>query len=252
MKLLRRVVLGVFVLAAIAAAVAWTFPADLAWRLGGQRFAPLVLHDVGGTIWNGHAASTELFGQDLGALDWTLHADALLRGVAAADVHLAGATVSAHGTIEREASARFAARDFVVTLPARLVAPALGIPTLDLLGSIEIDVDRAELAGFWPTRAAGSARWHDAGVSGAAQARFGDLAARFATAADGSISGSVHDLGGPLELSGTFSASLRRYTATARLAPRDANAQLAEALQYIGQPQADGSRELIIQGRQAF
>ena len=137
-------------------------------------------------------------------------------------------------------------------LPARSVAPALGIPALELLGTIEIDIQDAQLVGVWPTRAAGSARWHDAGVSGAAQARFGDLAATFATTADGAIGGSVHDLGGPLELSGTFSASLRRYTATARLAPRDANPQLAEALQYIGQPQPDGSRELIIEGRQAF
>lgn len=252
MKFLRRAVLGIVVLAAIAAVVAWTFPAALAWRVGGERFAPLVLRDVGGTIWNGHAASAELFGQDLGALDWTLHPGALLRGIIAADIRLAGATSSAHGRIERDGEARFALRDFVVTLPARNVAPALGIPALDLLGTIEIDVIEAQLAGLWPTRAAGSARWRDAGVSGAAQARFGELAATFATAANGSISGSVHDLGGPLALSGTFSASLGRYGAAARLAPREANPQLAEALQYIGQPQPDGSRELIIEGRQAF
>jgi general secretion pathway protein N len=60
----------------------------------------------------------------------------------------------------------------------------------------------------------------------------------------------VHDLGGPLQADGTFTASLGRYDAQVRLAARGDDPRVVEALQYVGQAQADGSRELIIEGRQ--
>jgi general secretion pathway protein N len=248
MRSLRIAVLVVVALAALIGVAAWTCPADLGYRVAGDALAPIRLRDLTGTIWNGHAAHTDLLGTDLGAMDWELQPLPLLRGVMAARVTLAGAQISGHASVERS-GVLTDLHDAALHLPARLAAPVLAIPALDLLGTIQIDIGRARLRGLFPEAAAGTARWRDAAVAGAAQAPLGDLQATFATTADGAIAGSVHDLGGPLEVAGTFRAGLGQYEAQARLIPRGDNPQLNEALQYVGQPQADGSRSLQIRGR---
>jgi general secretion pathway protein N len=249
MKLLRSVLLIVIVLAAVAGVAAWTCPADLAYRYFGDRFAPLVLRDLSGTVWHGRATNVELFRQNLGALEWRLQPAALLHGETVAQLSLSGADVAATGLGDRGADGQVSFRDVVVHMPARLAAPVLAIPALDLLGTIEIDVAQARLRGAWLDEASGAAYWRDAGVAGAAQARLSDLQATFVSAG-GAISGVVHDLGGPLQAQGTFTASLGRYDAQVRLAARDGDPRVTEALQFVGQPQPDGSRQLVIEGRQ--
>ena len=250
MKLLRRLALAAVVLAAAAAVAAWTCPADLAYRYLGERIAPVVLHGLSGTVWQGRAEAVDLFRQNIGALEWRLQPAALLRGEAIAQLSLSGDGLAATGTVSRAADGQISFRDAVVRMPARTAAPVLATPALDLLGTIEIDVTRARVRGAWLDEATGVAYWRDAAVIGAAQARLGDLQVTFASATDGRIAGAIRDLGGPLQAQGTFSASLGRYAARVQLAARDNDAHVAEALQYVGQPQPDGSRLLEIEGRQ--
>jgi len=120
---------------------------------------------------------------------------------------------------------------------------------LQLLGDLDVTITQARLRGAWLDAANGSVHWRNAAVAGAAQAQLGDLEATFASAADGSIAGNVRDLGGPLQLSGTFKVCAGSYDAEAKLVARDANAQVTEALRYIGEPQADGSSLLKIHGQ---
>jgi hypothetical protein len=249
-KALRTLVLFLIVLAAACAVAAWTCPADLAYRYFGDRLAPVGLHGLRGTIWQGRADAVDLFTQNLGALEWHLQPAALLHGEAIAQWVLTGDAISATGTIEHGAEGQVSFRDVVVHMPARIAAPVLATPALDLLGTIEIDVNRARVHGVWLDDAGGVAYWRDAAVAGAAQARLGDIQVTFASAADGTIAGTIRDLGGPLQAEGAFSASLGRYDAHARLAARDNDAHVIEALQFVGQPQPDGSRQLVIEGRQ--
>ena len=250
MKLLRRVVLFLIVLAGVVGIAAWTCPADLAYRLLGGRLAPLALRDLSGTIWQGHATAVELFRQNLGALEWRLQPAPLLHGEAIAQLTLSGEAITATGLVDRGADGTLSFRDVVAHMPARIAAPVLAIPALELLGTIEIDVAQARLRGAWLDEASGAAYWRAAGVAGAAQARWGDLELTFASAADGTLSGAVHDLGGPLQAEGTFTASPGRYDAQVRLAARGDDPRVLEALQFVGQPQSDGSRQLVIEGRQ--
>ena len=250
MKWLRRFFLFAIVLAAVAGVAAWTCPADLAYRWFGGRLAPLALRDLSGTVWQGRATSVELFTANLGALEWRLQPAALLHGEAIANLTLTGDGITATGVVDRGADAQVSFRDVVVHMPARIAAPVLAIPALDLLGTIEIDVARARLSGLWLADASGVAYWRDAAVAGAAQARLSDLQLTFASADGGMISGVIHDLGGPLQADGTFTASLARYDAQVRLAVRGDDPRVTEALQYVGQPQSDGSRQLVIEGRQ--
>lgn len=249
MKALRRFMLSLVVLLAIAAIVVATCPASFAWRFVAARAGALGLDGLGGTIWNGHAGSARVYGTELGALDWRLSPLPLLRGVIAAQLDIHGGEVTGSGRVEREPDGSLQVTGAAIHMPASLAAPALDIPMLQLLGQMEINLAHLRVQGAWPTAARGEIRWRNAAVAGAAQAPLGDLQARFASAADGSIAGTAHDLGGPLRLEGTFKVAAGGYDAQARLAARDGNPQVLDALRFIGQPQGDGTTLLLIHGK---
>jgi general secretion pathway protein N len=248
MKLFRNLILIVIILLVIAGVVAVTCPADYAYRLVADRLGALKLGGISGSIWNGHAASAQVFGQELGALDWQLQAAPLLSRELVAHVDLNGGAVKATGIVDRGADGTISVRDATFQMPARMAAPALDIPALDLLGEIDGKLTQAQLRGVWVDGASGGLRWNHAAVAGAAQAQFGDLEATFSSAPDGSIAGVVHDLGGPLQVNGTFKVAAGSFDAEAKLAARDGNPQVMEALRYIGQLQADGTSLLLIHG----
>jgi hypothetical protein len=207
------------------------------------------LAGISGGIWQGHASGMQLFGTELGALDWRLQVMPLLHGAVVSHLVLSGGDIGASGQVERAFDGVIDVRDLTLHAPARIAAPALDIPALQLLGDLEVTIAHARLRDAWPEAASGSVRWRNAAVVGAAQAQLGDIEATFASAADGSIYGNVHDLGGPLQLDGTFKVAAGGYDAEAKLQSRDGNAQVNEALRYIGEPQADGSSHLLIHGQ---
>lgn len=249
MRHLRRLVLFLLLLAVLAAIGVATCPASFAWRFVAARAGAVTLDAIGGTVWNGHAGSVSVYGRPLGALDWRLAVLPLLHGEVAASVQLHGGDMQASGLFTRHADASVSIVDADARLPARVAAPALDIPLLQLLGTLDIHIAQLTLHGAWPTAARGSVEWRDAAVAGSAQAQLGSLRADFDNAADGSIAGTVRDQGGPLQLHGTFSVRDGNYDARATLAARGGNAQVLDALRYIGQPQADGSMLLLIHGR---
>ncbi|MGH8042681.1 MAG: type II secretion system protein N [Rudaea sp.] len=249
MKRLRRLLLVLVVLLALAAIGVATCPASFAWRFVADKVGALQLQGLEGTLWNGHAASASVYGTPLGALDWQLAKLPLLQGEIAAQVNLHGGEVSGSGAVRRESDGSVIVGATNLHLPASLTAPALDIPMLQLLGQIDIDITQLRVRGAWPLAAQGEIRWHNAAVAGAAQAQLGDLQAQFASAADGAIAGTVRDLGGPLKLDGAFRLSAGSYDARVILAARDGNPQVLDALRYIGQPQGDGTSLLLIHGQ---
>jgi general secretion pathway protein N len=248
MRLLRTLLILVIVLLVIAGVVAATCPADYAYRLVADRLGAIRLAGISGSVWTGHAASARVFGQELGALDWHLEAAPLLSRELMAHLALSGGEVVASGVVDRSADGTLSVHDATFRLPARMAAPALDIPALELLGDIDGKLTQARLHGLWVDDASGSLRWNNAAVTGAAQAQFGDIEATFSSAPDGSIAGVVHDLGGPLQANGTFKVSAGSFDAEAKLLARDGNPQVIEALRYIGEQQADGTSLLEIHG----
>ena len=236
--LLAGIVLGVFV---------WTLPADVAYRYGASKLGPVALSGLRGTLWHGHADGVSVFGRDIGELDWHAHKLPALTGKLVADLRIKGADVDVAGLMAR-GSDRIAVRDLRFSLPASLLAPALGIADLNLLGRITGTVTEATLQNAALRDVVGNAHWSEAGVSGAADARFSDILADFASQADGSVVGSVRDDGkGDLEVDGRFSARIGAFDAQARLSARNGNTEVAEALRHIGEQQADGSSLLLLQ-----
>jgi hypothetical protein len=249
MKHLRRFVLFVVAVLIIACIAAITCPAQFAYSFIADRLGAVKLSGISGSIWNGHASSVQVFGAPIGALDWELQAAPLLHGTATAHLALSGGEITATGDVASSSGDAVELGNATVRAPAHVAAPALDIPALQLLGDLDIAIAHARLRGAWPEAANGTAHWRNAAVSGAAQAQLGELEATFASTADGSIGGNVRDLGGPLQLDGTFRVNAGSYDADAILRARDGNAQVSEALRYIGEPQADGSSHLVIHGQ---
>ncbi|GAA0722405.1 type II secretion system protein N [Dokdonella soli] len=238
----------VFVLV-VAGILAWTLPADVGYRYGTRYLGPVALTGISGTVWNGHADGVSVFGHDIGELDWHASKGPLLHGQFVADVRIKGAGVDVAGELARSAG-MISARDLRFSMPAALLAPVLDIGTLKLLGTISGVVNQATLANAMLRDASGNARWSDAGVAGQAEARFSDILAEFASQPDGSVAGTLRDDGqGTLAVDGTFKVRFATTDAQARLSARNGDAQITEALRYIGEPQPDGSTKLVVHGQ---
>jgi len=248
MKVLKwLLILALLALTLVVGLVA-LMPARFAVDMLGARLGPLQLQDVSGTIWNGRAGSTVAHGRPLGALDWKVHPRALLGARLDLDLGLQGSEFDGR-TFASLSGSTLRLRDAVLFMDAQRLQPAIDIPALQMRGRVEIRLAEAELVAGFPRQLRGEAYWRDAAVAGAAEALLGTLSARFQTAADGAVIGTLQDEGGPLSLDGQFRAGLTGYEADALLVARDGNPQVIEALRHVGEPQADGSSLLQIRGR---
>lgn len=249
MRLLRNLILLLLALGLLAVLVLAFVPAQFAIDRFGDRLGPLKLNQVSGTIWSGHAAETLLRGENIGALQWTLSPIGLLSGRADADLNLSGGPYVGHAdvSVSRDRTVRIS--DLVVTMSARKIEPLLDIPALVFRGEVIVSLNSAEVRGGVPMALDGNAVWNNAAVAGSAEAQFGRITSTFMSKPTGGFEGTVTDNGGPLQASGGYSATLAGYEAVIDLRARDNNPQVLEALQYIGQPQADGSSRLEIRGR---
>ena len=250
MKIFKWLLALLIVVVIVAAAIAWTMPADVAYRYVAGRLGPVSLVGVRGTIWDGHADGISVFGRDLGELDWQVDKAPLFVRRVHADLRIRGADIVTSGLVERAADGRVTANDVRFRAPASLLSPVLDVPSLNLLGTITGTFAKVSLHQGVLGDANGSARWSEAGVSGTAEARFSDILAEFASQADGSIAGTVADDGqGNLEVSGRFTIAATGYEVEASLAARNDDPRIQEALRYVGQPQPDGSSHLVINGK---
>lgn len=243
-----RVLLALGLLALVLLAVlAWTAPAEVAYRHLRDRFGPIELSDVTGSVWNGRAGAVSAFGRGLGAIEWTVAKAPLFARRVDADVKLGGAGIDAKARIE---TGRDVVRidDLSLVLPAELLGPALDIPSLVFEGRIALDVPEAEIADGFLRSARGSASWSDIGIRGAAVARLAGIRADFEPAADGAIVARIRDLGGALAVDGTVSIKDGKFRSETRLALREPDPQLGEILKFIGERTPDGASILRVEG----
>jgi hypothetical protein len=208
------------------------------------------ISSLGGTVWEGRASGVSAFGKPIGTIDWTIEEAPVLFRRVVAKFALGGGSISATGDATRDADGSILVQNVKFSFPAELSAPALDIPALKLLGTIDGQLTEGRVVGGWINGARGNARWRDAGVIGEAEARFGDVLSEFASAPDGSIAGTVKDDGtSSLVVDGQFVVRSGEFDATVRLGARAEDVQLREALRYIGEPQPDGTSLLKIHGQ---
>lgn len=250
MRILKILLAILVLLIVIGGVLLWTVPADFAYRQGARLLGPIVLSGVRGTLWDGHADGISVLGRDLGEIDWRMSKASFFRGNMSADVRIQGTDVDAAGLVERERSGALMLRDVHFRFPAEVLAPMLDVKDLSLLGAVSGVVATATVRNGLVESATGSARWTEAGVSGAADARFADILGEFAAQPNGGIAGTAHDDGtGNLAVNATFTVALDGFAANAILSARNDDPQVQETLRHVGEPQPDGTSKLAIRGR---
>lgn len=249
MRFLRNLLILLLVLAIVAGALAWTAPADLAYRLFGARLAPLTAQGLSGSVWDGAAERVAAYDFPLGRAAWHIDRGAAIRGTMSGDIDLQGQQVRGNARFMSAAGA-FDLEGLKAEFPAQLLAPALDIPALVLLGTVALDVEKLELADGMLRTAKGKATWRDLGVTGGAEARLPGLEITFAPDASGQIVADIRDLGGPLAIEGRTTIAGTQYRSETHLWLREPNPQLEEALKWVGErsPSPEGGSLLRIEG----
>ncbi len=230
--------------------IVWTLPAALVYRLMASQLEGVEAAGLSGSLWQGEASSLLLHGKDWGKFNWTLRPLPLLQGRAEADLALDGPGVQFSGNFMRAADRALDLGQTTGTIDAAWMGPALGLPLLVPTGSIEIDLQGLSIdAQGKPTAIDGKARWVDAGLTGIVRARAGTVLIE-ASGSDSQIQGVLrNEGGGNLAIDGTFSMLGTLYQAEVILRPDPNDAELVQALQWVGQPlDESGGRLLLIEG----
>lgn len=227
----------------LAAVVAWTMPASVAWKLIGPRLPAVQLSDIGGSVWDGHAGQVSVAGQPLGMLQWQTEAWPLLHGDLSVHAKLVGQPFQASAIVTRQRDGLIVLHDASATLPGSVLQGTLGIEGLRLEGTLHLQARQARIRNAWFVALDASGTWRDAGTSGAAEAHLGNVEMQFTEPSPPTVLGQIRDDGhGPLLIRGQLKALPTGYTLEARLRARNPDdLQTQEALRYVGQRQPDGS-----------
>jgi hypothetical protein len=231
----------------LAGLLLWLAPASLAYRYMADRFGPVRLVDVGGSVWEGRARQLVVFDVALGSLSWRISPWSVLSNRPEGELQIDGDEVDARAGFVRDGGT-MTLRGVDASFPAVLLGPALDIPALRLTGTVALRASEAVVVDGLLTSAEGQADWRDVGISGAAQARLPGVRADFAPSADGGIAVRVADAGGPLAIVGTATLRDGRYVSETTFELREPNPQLAEAISWIGQRTPAGGSYLRIEG----
>ncbi len=242
MKRLSIILLAVLVFAAV---LLWHLPAG--WVV--PELAPeLTCASVAGTLWNGYCSGARVRGVALDQLTWQVHPRALLRGRLSAQLAAVRGTASASGEVSVSRHGPLRARDLHARLP---LEPAL-LPILPpyITGTLEADIARLKVARDGAVeRLQGRVTVRHLIDSSGEVTPLGSFAVTFPDSPDEPV-GRLHDLGGPLALTGTLRLTGQPgYVLRAQVAARAGAApSLLQALQYLGAPDADGRRPFALAG----
>ena len=236
---------GVLVFAGI---VVTRLPAS--WVLPGPQ-SGVICADADGTIWNGTCTGLTVEQQPIGDLSWEVHAMRLLAGKINVDVVVTRPTGTARGNVESGFDKKITARDIQADLP---LDPELtsGLPPdfQGLRGKLHAQIAYLRVDGQAIKAIEGVIEAHDlTNGQGAATEPWGSYSLTFPPSTTGAPLGQIKDLGGgPLAVEGTLRLTpepgfdLEGLVTARPTAP----AALAQEIQYLGSPDAQGRRPFAL------
>lgn len=240
-RTLALVALLVFVLVVVA-----RFPLAWANPVLPESFA---CQEPAGTVWSGRCATLALAGQQLGAVQWTLHPLPLLRGRLAARVQVRRGADLVAGEVAVASGGRVWARDLGVALDLA-VRWITQLPP-NLRGTVRAQLESLELAGRRVVSLEGRVDARDLRNTANGMV-LGSYTATFGTPPDesGNVIGELRDLGGPVAFTGTLTLTPEPgYAIEGLIATRgDSSSALAQQLRVLGTPDAQGRRAFSIAG----
>jgi len=237
-RALLLIVFGVLVFAGIVIA---RLPAS--WFAPGPR-SQVTCADVDGTIWNGACTGLAAQGQALGDLSWQINAARLLAARLNADLVLTRPDGTLRGTLEVGFDRKIVAHNIQADLPLdHGLMPQLP-PTLH--GHLHADIATLRLQRNVIKAIEGEIQARDLtdGIGPGAQA-WGSYAVNFPPSTGGDPIGQLRDLGGPLAVKGSLRLTHEPpgfdLECVVKAQP-SAAPQLAQEIQFLGQPDAQGFR----------
>ncbi|MGH8285763.1 MAG: type II secretion system protein N [Steroidobacteraceae bacterium] len=242
----RVVLLGAAALLVFIALLLARFPAR--WAAG---WLPETVQcqRLTGTIWSGRCTALTLEAAPLGDARWNIRASRLLAGKLAAAVTLTKPGVDIRADVEAAPSGTLTARNVSAVVP--LDAGVLPQVPPNLRGTVRADLKSLALSGRTITSIEGRIDAVDLAQVGRNSTELGDYSVTFPpTAADSEPVGTLVDLRGPLNVTGSLRLTREPgFVLDGLVAARpDASPELARQLQYLGAPDAAGRRPFSIAG----
>lgn len=246
----RRLLVALGIVAFLAFLVV-TLPAQL---LLGQldRFA-VKATGVSGSIWKGQAADLRVQAVDLGQLTWDLHVLEVFTGRLSAGVTLKQGDAFANGDVAATLRGRVELRGLTASWPLAALSGG-GVPA-GWNGTVNLRLDALALAAGVPVDLTGAVDVMNLVGPANRPANLGSFRATFpAEAASGNnaagVTGTLQDLEGPLEIAARIRiGNDRSYVIDGQIATRpNTPASVVNALQYLGEPDAQGRRPFSIAG----
>jgi hypothetical protein len=212
--------------------------------------AQVACRDIGGSVWGGECLGLEVQGAKLGDATWNLAATGALRGRLAGDVDVRGALAQARANVDVSFKGSGELRDVRAQFP---LDPAF-VPQFpaDRRGQVAVDLRRAVVEGRSVRLLEGTIELRDFREITPRLMEFGSYRATFdgRTQPDGSVLGTVNDLGGPFRIEGTLVLTPPdQYTFQGTITGRTAEAErlVREAIPYA-RPDASGRTEISFEG----
>lgn len=223
-----------------------TFPARVAY----QWFAPgeLKLSGINGSIWRGNAAQGTAGGVYLADINWSFRPLGLLSG----KLEYASTSKLASGFFDANIAIGIGGSLTLSDVAGALALDTLAgvLPLTGIEGDISVQFEELIVENGVPVEATGTLNIANLVSRYLSPIRLGDYKAVFHTQEDG-ILGSVESIRGVLELAGTIKLSRdRTYKFTGKVAATSAApSNIAQQLQLLGSPDAQGMRDFRIEGQ---
>jgi general secretion pathway protein N len=212
--------------------------------------AGIAMTGVGGTIWSGRAASLQVTGRALGALDWFCRPWRLLLAEWSCRVTLRPAGGDVTGDLSGGLDGQVVAQDIRGRLP---ISAFEGIATpAGWTGQLDLDIRQLRLVDGRPDDASGTLILRGLKAPGPGGALLGDFELVVGEGAVGTdtLSGRLRDLGGPLRVRGAI--ELERdgsYLLSGEVAPGPgAGPAIFDTLAFLGPPDDLGRRPFAVEG----
>ena len=207
---------------------------------------------VSGTAWNGRAQVLQTGAANFGSVTWNLHPLQLFTARLAADVQLTRRDGFAKTGLLISPSGRATFSQLTASIPFSALPSTLFPGGWN--GTLNLKLSELTIDHGWPVTAVGTVEALDLTGPARKPTNVGSykivLPAPSQTPAKDVLAGALTDTGGPLQITGTLQLKAdRSYLVEGLVATRpDTPRDVADSLQYLGAPDAQGRRQFSLAG----
>ncbi len=206
-----------------------------------------------GSIWHGQMTALQVGVLNLGTVDWNLRLLPLFTGKLAADVSLKQGTGFAQARVAVGFSGLISFSDVAASLPLQSLVGNDGLPG-GWVGQAQVKLAELQMKDGWPVKAEGTLDVIDLTGPARQPSNIGAYRLQFPVSGEpdaDALVGTLQSLdGAAIDVVGTLKfAADRSYQLDTLVAARaNASADLAQSMQYLGNPDAQGRRPFSLSG----